>query len=188
MIAGLMFNLHKGHKTDVLHSLDSLNYLGDSNVNTMSTRAEHCLETVSFAREKQNWNFEKYVKLHADQHAILEGLVEYGHARIDERLKVHHLLRGIKMDKLDSVKSTIYANATYHSDFNVFVNLYKTLLDQLQNQSGGTPSAHITAVKHTYPKGADNTDMSVKDMFYKEGEYKKLTLAQKMGLTIKHEK
>ena len=69
----------------------------------------------------------------SDQHTILEGLVEYGHAGINKRSKVCHLLKGIKMDKLNSVKTTFYANAASCSDFNACVNLFKTFLDQLQN-------------------------------------------------------
>ena len=60
-------------------------YLGENNVDTKSTRAESRLEKTTYSREKRNWNFEKYVKVHADQHAILEGLVDYGYAGIDER-------------------------------------------------------------------------------------------------------
>ena len=59
-------------------------YLGENNVDTMSTRAESRLEKMMYSGEKRNWNFEKYVKVHADQHAILEGLVDYGYAGIDE--------------------------------------------------------------------------------------------------------
>ena len=70
-------------------------YLSENNVDTMSTRAESRLEKTTYSGEKHNWNFEKYVKVHADQHAILEGLVDYGYAGIDERSKVRHLLKGI---------------------------------------------------------------------------------------------
>ena len=70
-------------------------YLGENNVGTMSTRAESRLEKTTYSGEKRNWNFEKYIKVHADQHAILEGLVDYGYAGIDEQSKVRHLLKMI---------------------------------------------------------------------------------------------
>ena len=54
----------------------------------MSTQAERKLETANYSNEKCNWNFEKYVKLHKDQRAILEGLIEHGYAGIDARSKV----------------------------------------------------------------------------------------------------
>ena len=54
----------------------------------MSTQAERKLEMANYSGEKHNWNFEKYVKLQKDQHAILKGLVEHGYAGIDTRSKV----------------------------------------------------------------------------------------------------
>ena len=50
-------------------------YLGINNVDNMSTEAERKLEMANYSGEKCNWNFEKYVKLHKDQHTIVEGLV-----------------------------------------------------------------------------------------------------------------
>ena len=68
-----------------------------NNVDNMSTHAEHKLETVNYTGGKGNWNFAKYVKLHKDQHAILEGLVGHGYSGIDACSKVQHLLlKGIK--------------------------------------------------------------------------------------------
>ena len=53
-------------------------YLGENNVNNMPSRAEAKLKDTSYSGEKSRWNFEKYVKMHVDQHAILTGLVEHG--------------------------------------------------------------------------------------------------------------
>ena len=73
----------------------------------MSTGAERKLEMANYTSEKHNWNFEKYVKLHKDQHTILEGLVEHGYAGIDARLKVQHLLKGIKTTAFNTVRMRI---------------------------------------------------------------------------------
>jgi hypothetical protein len=67
-------------------------YLGVNNVDNMSTMAEMKLTTTLYHGEKCRWNFERYVKVHTDQQAILQGLVEHGHAGIDERSKVRHLV------------------------------------------------------------------------------------------------
>ena len=160
-------------------------YLGENNVDTMSTRTESRLEKTTYSGEKRNWNFEKYVKVHADQHAILEGLVDYGYAGIDERSKVRHLLKGIRTDKLDTIKSTIMANAQYRSDLSACVNLFKTFLEQMENKAG-TPNLQVAAIH----QGSNDhyTDLNVEDRYYKKGRYDQLTGAQKKGLKVKREK
>ena len=160
-------------------------YLGENNVDTMSTRAESRFEKTMYSGEKRNWNFEKYVKVHANQHAILEGLVDYGYAGIDEQSKVRHLLKGIRTDKLDTIKSTIMANVQYHSDFSACDNLFKTFLEQMENKAG-TPNLQVAAV-HQGSNDHD-ADLSVEDRYYKKSEYDQLTGVQKKGLKLKQEK
>ena len=70
----------------------------------MCTLTEAKLASMTYDREKCCWNFEKYVKIHIDQHMILTGLVEHGYSSIDKRSKVHHLMNGIKTRDLDPVK------------------------------------------------------------------------------------
>ena len=123
--------------------------------------------------------------MHADQHAVLEGLVDYGYAGIDERSKVRHLLKGIRADKLDTIKSTIMANAQYRSDFSACVNLFKTFLEQMENKAG-TPNLQVAAI-HQGSNDHD-ADLNVEDRYYKKGEYNQLTGAQKKGLKLKQEK
>ena len=79
-------------------------YLGVNNVDNMSTLAEAELASTTYDGEKCHWNFEKYVKIHIDQHMILACLVEHGYSGIDERSKVCHLMNGIKTRELDPVK------------------------------------------------------------------------------------
>ena len=80
-------------------------YLGKNNVDNMSPRAEAKLKDTSYSGEKRRWNFEKYVKTHVDQHAILTGLVEHGYSFIGDMSKVRHLMAGIKTKVLDTVKT-----------------------------------------------------------------------------------
>ena len=63
-------------------------YLGENNVDNMSSRTEAKLKDTSYSGEKRRWNFENYVKTHVDQHAILTGLFE--HFGIDACHKVSH--------------------------------------------------------------------------------------------------
>jgi hypothetical protein len=78
-------------------------YLGVKNVDNMSTMAETKLTTTLYHGEKRRWDFEHSAKVHTDQHAILQGLVEHGYAGIDERSKVRHLVAGIKTNMMDPV-------------------------------------------------------------------------------------
>ena len=80
-------------------------YIGENNVDNMSSLAEDKLKDTSYSGEKCQWKFEKYVKTHVDQHAILTGLVEHGYSGIDDRSKVRHLTAGIKTKVLYPVKT-----------------------------------------------------------------------------------
>ena len=89
--------------------------------------------------------------------------MDYGYAGIDEQSKVRHLLKGIRTDKLITVKSIIMANAQYHSDFSACVNLLKTFLEQMENKAG-TPSLKVAAV-HQGSNDHD-ADISVENRYY----------------------
>jgi hypothetical protein len=157
----------------------------------MSAMAEHKLNNTFYRGEQRNWNFEKFVKIMVDQHAILESLTRHGYAGIDERSKVCHLLNGVKSSALNTVKTRIMSDADLRNDFNAAVNLFQDFIHQ--DKSLQSRDAHISAVNVNDKKnnGKDpniEADMSVPDRYYTLAEYKKLTAAQKMGLKIKREK
>ena len=85
-------------------------YLGANNIDTLSSTVEHKLKMMMYKGEMHHWNFEKFTKVHVNQHAILDGLVEHGYSGINERSKVHHLMEGIKTNKLDAVKTQILSS------------------------------------------------------------------------------
>ena len=85
----------------------------------MSTLAEAKLASTTYDGEKHHWNFEKYVKIHIDQHMILACMVGHGYSGIDERSKVCHLMNGIKTRELDPVKMRILSDAMLCNDFDV---------------------------------------------------------------------
>jgi hypothetical protein len=169
-------------------------YLGVNNVDNMSPHAERKLANTTYTGEKRRWNFEKYVKLHVDQHAILESLVTHGYAGIDERSKVRHLMNGIKAPGLGSVKSRILSDPQLRQDFDACVNLYQDYIKQ--NRTSTTRDSQISAFQTTKDKfrgkGGDKDDslkpdMSVEDRYYKKNEYNKLSDAKKLGLRKKRE-
>ena len=160
-------------------------YLGVNNVDNMSSKAEKKLQTTTYTGEKRRWNFEKYVRVHIDQHTILNGLKQHGYSGIDERSKVRHLTNGIKTKALDSVKTQILSSAALRNDFSACVNLFQDFIEQDANQEKKTVT--IAAVR-TSDDGDVQPDMSVEDRYYNRKEYAKLTSAQKLGLKAKRDK
>lgn len=169
-------------------------YLGVHNVDNMSSKAERKLRNVAYTGEKRRFNFERFVKVHVDQHAILEGLVEHGYSGIDARSKVRHLLDGIKTTELDTTKNCIMSDAELRNDFDRCVNLFQDFIEQKKGAANVEKDVQIAAVKVKFTPKKDRdlsnvpADMSVEDRYYKRGEYMQLTEAQKMGLKIKREK
>ena len=165
-------------------------YLGQNYVDTMASKAEAKLQTTSYHGEKRNFTFEKFVRTHVDQHAILETLVEYGYNGIDARSKVRYLNAGIKTKALDSVKTQIMATPSLRSDFDACVNLYMEFISTTQDSTLKTFT--IAATSEQKPQDKNNSDfasikpdMSVEDRYYKTKEYKSLSVAKKKGLQLK---
>ena len=57
----------------------------------MLSLAEKNLKYVVYKGEFKQFTFEKYFRIHTDQHQILNDLKEHRYAGIDERSKVRHL-------------------------------------------------------------------------------------------------
>jgi hypothetical protein len=54
-------------------------YIGPSKVGNMMTAAETKLASTLYNGEKKRFTWEMYVWIHMEQHAILNGLKEYGY-------------------------------------------------------------------------------------------------------------
>ena len=105
-------------------------YHGARSVDNMSSLAEKNLKYAVYKGESKKFTFEKYVRIHMDQHQILNYLKDHGYAGIDDRSKVRNLQEGIKTTSLDSVKNTILASSTLRSDFTACVVLYTDFIHQ----------------------------------------------------------
>ena len=145
-------------------------YLGENNVDNMLSRAEAKLKDTSYSGEKPRWNFEKYVKTHVDQHAILNGLVEKGYSSIDDQSKVRHLMAGIKTKVMDPVKTQILATPALGTDFQCCVNLFKYFIKQSASDQM-TLNANVSQVgtgeNYASRRGGD----ALEDRFYEPVEY-----------------
>ena len=103
-------------------------YIGPNNANNLANEAERKLMNTSYNGEHKRFNFEKYCKIHVNQHTILEGLRQQGvHPGIDDRSKVRHLMDGIKTDQFQAVKTRIMSDDSLQADFARAVSLLKVL-------------------------------------------------------------
>ena len=96
----------------------------------IESAAEKKLETLQHKEKTSSWNFEKLVRLHKDQNAILEGLKEHGYYGTDERSKARHLMNGIKCESINSVKTQILETQCLRNDFDACTDLCSSLLNQ----------------------------------------------------------
>jgi len=90
----------------ILHTV----LLGGDRIMTTGSAIVAKLETFTYDGDKKNFNFNKYVTLHVEQHNLDADLAEYGVSALDESLKILWFQNGIKCSALDAVKASINAN------------------------------------------------------------------------------
>ena len=156
-------------------------YLGPNNIDHMASRAERKLRDSTYHGERRNWNFEKYVTTHKEQHHVLLSLETHGYKGVDERSKVRYLNDGIKTSRLDTVKATILSSSEYRSNFDKCVNLYKDFIEQSNGQLESNVSAVKTGTSNSRPSGTVSTS-EVTDRYYTVKEYRTLSPEQKQKL------
>jgi hypothetical protein len=77
-------------------------FLGTNNVGNMGSAAETKLTVTRYNGEKKRSTLKTYVRIHTEQHSVLNRLKDYGYTGIDNSSKVrHYLLKGIKTTELD---------------------------------------------------------------------------------------
>jgi hypothetical protein len=104
-------------------------FLGPNNVGNMTSEAETKLTSTLYNGEKKRFTWESYVRIHTEQHSVLNGFKDYGYAGIDDSSKVRHLLKGIKTTELDVCKTQVMASPSLRDDFAVTVELYSTFIE-----------------------------------------------------------
>jgi hypothetical protein len=70
-------------------------FLGPNNVGNMTSAAETKLTGTLSNGEEKRFTWETYVRIHNEQHSVLNGLKYYGYAGIDDSSKIFHLLKEI---------------------------------------------------------------------------------------------
>jgi hypothetical protein len=77
---------------------------GPNNVENMASAADTNLTGTLYNGERKRFTWEIYVRIHTEQHSVINGLENYGYAGIDDSYKVCHLLKVIKTTELDVCK------------------------------------------------------------------------------------
>jgi hypothetical protein len=148
-------------------------FLGPNNIDNMASEAEAKLGSVSYTGERKKWTWEKYVNIHAEQHAVLNGLTDYGYAGIGNGTKVRKLMAGIKTDALDTVTAAVLASTALRTNYPDVVTLYGDFIKQqkIESASMNVSNAHITRL-HNVPAPVAGSDYKasydgvVEDRFY----------------------
>jgi hypothetical protein len=190
MIVGPMSNQHNILKMG--DALSSCYVITPSNVDNMASEAEAKLGSASYTSEKKKWTWEKYVQIHAEQHAVLNGLTDYGYSGIDNGTKVRKLMAGIKTDALDTLKATVLASPALRTNYPDVVTLYGDFIKKQKIESArmNLSDAHITR-RHNGPASVAGSDCEasydgvVEDRFYNHAEYRTLSPDQKRELRLK---
>jgi hypothetical protein len=66
------------------------------NIGNMESEADTKITSTLYNGEKKRFTSETYVRIHTEQHSVLNGFKDYGYDGIDDSSKVRHLLKGIK--------------------------------------------------------------------------------------------
>jgi hypothetical protein len=107
----------KGKNGRLAYELLFDHYLGPNNVGNMDNAAETKLSSTLYNGKKKRFTWGTYVRIHTEQHSVLNGLKEYGYYGIDASSKVRHLLKGIKTTDLDVCKAHVMASPTLRDIF-----------------------------------------------------------------------
>jgi hypothetical protein len=163
-------------------------YLGPNAVSNQASIAERKLQTTYYSGESKRFDFEKFTKMHVDQHHILENLIHHGYSGIDDRSKVRYLMDGIKSDKLEPITTRIMSNNELLEDFPCCIPLYKQYVQKLEGKKGQPLNISTTASQpvkkgkqpftgkgNTKHQGTGGNAGKIKDQFYTPEEYRNLT-------------
>jgi hypothetical protein len=102
-------------------------FLGPNNVGNMASAADTKLTGGLYNGETKRFTWETYVRIHTEQHSVLNGLKDYGYTGTDDSSKVRHLLQVIKTTELDVCKTQVMASPFLRDDFAATVELYFNL-------------------------------------------------------------
>ena len=92
-------------------------FFGGNKVLTLLTNILTMLRGLTYTGDSTNYNFDKYVTNHVQQHNLATSLIDYGGTELDEHLKINYFLTGIQSSDFDAAKASITANPERFTDF-----------------------------------------------------------------------
>jgi hypothetical protein len=171
----------KGKNGRLAYELLFDHYLGPTNVGNMANTAETKLSSTLYNSKKKRFTWETYMRIHTEQHSVLNGLKEYGYSGIDDSSKARHLLKGIKTTELDVCKAQVMASPNLRDDFPATVELYSTFIKQMKAEN---PQLNVSGVSYTRKSGggkgggkrgssgmSNNSNSDVADRFFDKNNY-----------------
>ena len=84
--------------------------LDPDHVARQATDAEGKLQNSNCDGERKKLDWDKYVALHKEEHAIMESLTDYGYSGMDSGTKVRHFFKGIKSYELEAIVNVVCAH------------------------------------------------------------------------------
>jgi hypothetical protein len=126
-----------------LHTL----LLGGQHVVSTGSAIVTKLQSFKYDRDRKNFNFDKYVNLHVEQHNQHVDLQVYGVAPVAKNLKTLWFQDGIKDPSLDAVKASISANHANFTDFDSVKDAYVEF-KRTQNPTNDTRTRRVASVAH----------------------------------------
>ncbi len=105
------------------------------------------LQSFRYEGDRKNFNFDKYVNLHIQQHNQHADLQEYGVALLAENLKTLWFQNGIRDPSLNAVKASINANRANFTDFDSVKDAYVEF-KRTENPTNDPRTRQVAAVAH----------------------------------------
>jgi hypothetical protein len=170
-------------------------YLSPNNVGNTANATETKLSSTMYNGEKKRFTWEIYVRIHTEQHSVLNGVKEYGYAGIDDSSKVRHLLKGIKTTELEVCKTQVMASPTLRDDFPATVEPNSNFIKQMKAEN---PQLNVSEVTYARKSGggkgggkrgssgiSNNSNGDVADRLFDKHEYHTLNPEQKNNPRLK---
>ncbi len=118
------------------------------------------LQSFRYDGDRKNFNFDKYVNLHVEQHNQHADLQEYKVAPLAENLKTLWFQDGIRDPSLNAVKASINANRANFTDFDSVKDAYVEF-KRTENPTNDPKTQQVASVAHggrgggNYPRRHD---------------------------------
>ena len=120
-------------------------FFGGNKVLMLSTNILSMLWGLTYTGDSKNYNFDKYVTNHVQQHNLVTSLIDYGGTGLDNNLKINYFLTGIQCSDFDAAKVSITANPDQFTEFDMVKDHFLNI-QCLQQASKPTGTSRVSAV------------------------------------------